>query len=840
MNEKLRILVVEDNPDDADLIREMLPQTGSLHFQIHSAQRLSEAVARLKLKDIDFVLLDLGLPDSRGLQTFRELQKAAPDIPVIVLSGNDDQDLAITAVQDGALDYLVKDQFSGGTLVRTIRHALERRKAEDVLRESELRFRHITGITSDIAYSCCKNAAGDYALDWIAGAVEQTTGYQPEEIRARGCWRFLVVEEDEHIFKSRVTGLALGESAECELRLRHKDGGMIWVSSLVKCVQDGDQPGTNRLYGGLVNITERKQAENNLQKSNRALRLISRCNQEMVRAMDEMELLQSVCRLAVNLGGYRMAWVGFAEHDEARSVRPAAHAGFEEGYLDTFNGTWADVERGRGPTGTAIRTGQPVYFHNLSTNPAFSPWRAAALHRGYASSIALPLLDEGRCFGALSMYAGKPDALDSGEIELLTEMAGNFAFGIVALRQRAERARAETELHRSENQIRSILESTGDGILALNREGNKVITANRRFAEMWGMPQTIMDAGDNRAMLEFARAQLTDPDAFLKKVRSLYGTDAVAVDTLQFKDGRIFERHGFPMMMDGAVTGRIWAFRNITERKRADMRVIDALNFNQTMLRASPVGIVVFKAAGPCVSANETIAQIAGGPREAVLKQNFRQLESWKNSGMLAAAEAALAAQEERDLETESTTTFGRKAWFSCRFAPFNHEGESHLLVIISDITARKQAELALRESERRFQTLAISSPVGIFQTDAQGRTIYVNPQWCEIAGLPAEKALGDGWLRAVHPEDREKSPKAGRPPLVSKAPPKRITAWCAPMGPLSGSWARPFPKKTMPVAWSDTSAPSWTSPSASRRDWRSWLQKSGIAGFLRRPKTAF
>ena len=131
MSERLRILVVEDNPADADFIHEMLPQAGPLNFQIESVSRLSEALTRLDSKGIDLVLLDLGLPDSQGLQTFQKLQKAAPNIPVIVLTGTDDQELAVAAVRDGAQDYLIKGQSSGRPLARAIRYALERHKAEE-------------------------------------------------------------------------------------------------------------------------------------------------------------------------------------------------------------------------------------------------------------------------------------------------------------------------------------------------------------------------------------------------------------------------------------------------------------------------------------------------------------------------------------------------------------------------------------------------------------------------------------------------------------------------------------------------------------------------------------
>ena len=129
MSEQLRILIVEDNPADVDFVHEVLPQAGPLNFQIDSVSRLSEALTRLERKDIDLVLLDLGLPDSHGLTTFHKLRQVAPDVPVIVLTGTYDQELAVTAVRDGASDYLLKEEVGGSLLARTIRYALERHKA---------------------------------------------------------------------------------------------------------------------------------------------------------------------------------------------------------------------------------------------------------------------------------------------------------------------------------------------------------------------------------------------------------------------------------------------------------------------------------------------------------------------------------------------------------------------------------------------------------------------------------------------------------------------------------------------------------------------------------------
>ncbi len=182
---------------------------------------------------------------------------------------------------------------------------------------------------------------------------------------------------------------------------------------------------------------ELRQRETDLSRLNRALRLLSDCNMALVHADDEYRLLNEICRLCVDRGGYLLAWVGYAEHDAARSVRPIAQYGFETGYLDGIDITWSDSERGQGPTGTAIRTGITSVNQNVLTNPGMKPWREAAIRRGYQSSIALPLNSEGGVLGALCIYAAEPSAFNAEEVQLLEELANDLAYGILTLRTRA-------------------------------------------------------------------------------------------------------------------------------------------------------------------------------------------------------------------------------------------------------------------------------------------------------------------------------------------------------------------------------------------------------------------
>jgi PAS domain S-box-containing protein len=218
----------------------------------------------------------------------------------------------------------------------------------------------------------------------------------------------------------------------------------------------------------LRHIEKRQRAEQALQQVNRALSVLNECNQVLVHAEKETDLLQKMCEIIVNTGEYRMAWIGFAEQDKFRSIRPVAQFGFENGYLNLAQVTWAENERGRGPTGIAIRQGIVQVNQNSLTNPDMAPWRESALLRGYQASIALPLQDESSTFGALTIYSALPDAFDKEELHLLKELASDLAFGITALRVRAERNQVE-ELNR---QLSRIVEQTEDTVMVTNCDGH--------------------------------------------------------------------------------------------------------------------------------------------------------------------------------------------------------------------------------------------------------------------------------------------------------------------------------------------------------------------------------
>jgi PAS domain S-box-containing protein len=371
-----------------------------------------------------------------------------------------------------------------GALGSQIGQFLERKRTEEELHRSRERFEVAVqgsgdGIwdwdlkTNQVYFSPHWKAQLGYADDELSNAYEEWESRLHPEDRQRvltALWDYLEGRRPTY---------------EPELRLRHRDGSYRWILARAAALRRLDGV-PYRLAGSHTDITVRKQTEEELRQArenlehlvrqrtaelaeanvalrrvNRAMRALSCCNQALIRASDEGDLLQEVCRIIVAVAGYRLCWVGYAEHDEAKTVRPMAQAGHEEGYLQTVRVTWADSERGWGPTGTPIRTRQPAVFQDVRADPRFAPWRAEALKRGYASVLGVPLLAGNDVLGSVAIYASEPDAFDPEEVRLLQSLANDLAFGIMALRTRAEHAQAVGALQKAHDELeRRVTERT--------------------------------------------------------------------------------------------------------------------------------------------------------------------------------------------------------------------------------------------------------------------------------------------------------------------------------------------------------------------------------------------
>lgn len=226
-----------------------------------------------------------------------------------------------------------------------------------------------------------------------------------------------------------------------------------------------------------TNAIRRKEIGKELQRTNRILRAVTECNDALVRAKDEDALLRDVCRIVVEAGGYKMAWVGIAMNDEGKSIRPIAQWGLDEGYLDDLRPSWGDTERGQGPAGRAVRTRTPVAVQNIATDPGFEIFRERALARGYASTICVPFIHSDEAVGILVVYAADSAAFDALEIGILQRFADDLTYGIDALRTRERQQEAEA-------QLRELLRSKDEFLATVAHELRTPLTAVVGFAQV--------------------------------------------------------------------------------------------------------------------------------------------------------------------------------------------------------------------------------------------------------------------------------------------------------------------------------------------------------------------
>jgi PAS domain S-box-containing protein len=491
-----------------------------------------------------------------------------------------------------------------------------------------------------------------------------------------------------------------------------KLGARRWISIDAVPVRHPSGTRPMEVYTVFEDITERRIKEEQLLKLNRILAARTRSSQAMMRACNETDYLNEVCRIVEQDCGHALVWVGYAENDEARSVRPVVSAGFEEGYLEAMNITWADTERGRGPTGSAIRTGQPCQCRDMQWDRRFAPWSEEALKRGFASSLALPLRDRDAVFGALTIYSREPAAFSEDEVELLAKLADDLAYGITVLLGRAAQEVAEAALRENEARFRGIFHDAATA-MAVTLPDGRYLEVNCAYCEMFGYSEQELRATTFADITYPEDRHATAIDAPRRLASREIATYRVEKRYVHKRGHVVWGDLNVAVVPnpDGSVAYFIAQIQDITARKQAEEALRESEERYRSLFNTMIEGFCII----------ELIFDAGGSPVD------YRFLEinpAFETQTGLRNARGRLMRELAPDLEahwfdiyghiamTGEPLTFMHEAralnrWFQVSAFRVGGAESRRVAVLFNDITESKRATDALRESERREKARA-------------------------------------------------------------------------------------------------------------------------------------
>jgi len=588
-----QVLLIEDNLADNRLIREFLRTAESQPFALAHVERLADGLHHLETQPTDIVLLDLSLPDSYGWESFDRLHSAAPAVPIVILTGLQDESLARKAASSGAQDYLVKGEINGSLLTRTLSYAIERQQ-----------------------------------------------------------------------------------------------------------------------------LLQKQQT------LNRNLAVLSEVNQAVVRAKDEQALLDEVCTVIANLGGYRLVWVGIAEMDTPKRIFPMAWAGPETAYLQRVNVEWGDTELGRGPTGTAVRAGRPFIVHDVQQDPIFIPWRRDAADHGIRAMIALPLLKDGAAFGVLDIYSAEGDRFDATEVALLTELASDLAYGIDA-------RRTNEALRQSEEKFATAFHNSTIGMMIASVPSNEIIDVNDGTLALFGYDRSeVIGCATEKLNIWVDQKAQQQIGELLSHGHNVHDLELEG----RSKTGDRFhvlvsfdqiELHNEPCILT--------IMHDITARKQTEKALHQAQQLAQTTINALTAHIAVLDEEGTIVAVNQSWRDFAQA-NNADLQRTNEGINYLAVSEAVSGEEAAEARQFAADIRAVINGVRDsawleypchaphEPRWFIARATPIMAGNSTHRWVVVAheNITDLKLAEVALRDSANHYRLLFDSNPLPMWVYDLE------------------------------------------------------------------------------------------------------------------------
>jgi PAS domain S-box-containing protein len=690
----LRVLLIDDSPGDARSIRELLHGSDDSDQTVDVRVTLADGIAAARTGEWDAVLLDLGLPDSHGLETLRNFAASVAEVPVVILVGVQDETLGREAICEGAQDCLSKSGLTTEVLTRTIRYAAERARAARRLSESEGRFRRLADNAPDIVYRY--RIVPEPGFEYISSAIEAIVGYSAEEVLGdpHAGIRLLHPEDRDHM-NELLRGNVSADGPHVH-RWIHKDGHAVWIEDRHTPIRDGD----GRLVaieGVARDVTERKRAEERF-------RLAAEVASDLIYEWD----------VETN----ELRWHG--DIDRALGFAPGEITHSIEGWIGLIHPEDRD------------RLANAVERHRTETGPIYEEYRIRSKDGDWRHWI------------------------DRGVPVLASSDRPRRWIGVCI--DDTEHIADHSALMESEKRFRRILENASDVIyryrVAPNPGFDYISPAifdvagysPAAFYEDPLLGVELIHPEDRRYQDGLTRGAV---EAGTHDVRWIHKDGQV----VWIEDRRlpILDDEGNLVAIEGVA-------RDITEWKLAAAELEDSEARYRSIVEFAPAGIITVDLDGIVTSCNEAFARLAGYAKEEVVGVHFAKLPPARAcdiSRYIKMSASTLRGRTPEILETTWTTSDGETREGEVRVVLLKRESRTWgAQMIVQDITERKRAQEALQASEAKYRELVEEINEVIYTIDEAGAITYVSPSVEGLLGYPPEEIVGMQYLSLAYSAD--------------------------------------------------------------------------------------
>jgi len=835
-----KVLLVEDNAYEAELIEDLLSGISDRQqIALTKVERLSEALLRLNQETFDVILLDLSLPDSLGIETVARVQEYGVNVPIVVLTGQNDEALALRLISVGVQDYLVKRKIDSELLMRSIRYAIERQNSQDALRKSEEKYRSVVEnslIGIAIIAPIIDQKIPEHC-NWIEvnDALCHLLGYERDELMQKNRLELTHPEDCSNNIEQLSQILAgTSDGYISDKRWLRKDGEIVYTRVSLRCIRRRDGS-IDRMIKVVLDVSDRYRYESQLKASEQFLNHTINVIPDPIFVKDEqhrwMILNDAFCQL---LGKPRQELIGKSDYDffpkseasvfwekDREVLTTGIAAEIEENFtnsqgkeyiISTKKTVFQNTDGSKILVGTirditeyrhqqiALEKSE-ARFQKLVAN---LPGAIYQLRVSASGEKSFPYVSS----GCRELYELEPEVIEENAEQVfsrihaddISDLEESIVISAATMQPWQQQWRyvlpsgkikwlqgaSRPEMLNNQAKTGNRADIIWDGLVMDITELKQAQTERDRFFTISldllciigfdGYFKRLNPAWSNA--LGYSSAEL-----FAKPMLEFVHPDdraATAAESEKLIAGRssIYFENRY-LCKDGSYKFLLWTAspfseegliysvgHDITSRKKAE----STLQRQALAMAAAYDGIAILNASEEYIYLNHAYLKMYGfsNPSELLGK-------SWK---ML------YQSSEFQQFEQQIMPAIQQKGYCNIEATGQRLDGstfpqelsmtmlaDGEIICIVRDITGRKQAESALRASQRRYQTLAEASPVCIFHTDVFGNCLYVNQRWSEITGMSSELAAETGWLNAIYPDDTERVKAEWYQAIIDKIP---------------------------------------------------------------------